>query len=670
MGEFGGISINPAVSYSGCTPFLPRLFQTENHAAHSSFLQRGDAMKLSSFSEHVLLTRMGGAIAAIALIATIGMAVAALVALSTKGNGEAINLAGSLRMQSWRMSSHYLALGRDETTEGEHWMNAAIQQFENTLNHPKLMRALSSRQDSELGTSYTRIREHWQHVIRPHLQMLSRRANALDEEAVTRHILSDINDFVAQIDYFVRQLSSDTEAKIQVMSIMLGIALAVTALIILLTIYLIHTGMVVPLRALLHMTEKVAQGDLNVRTAHTGDDELGRLGQSFNGMAAELAKLYQDLETRVEQKTAELTRSNQSLELLYHSIARLHGAPPTRETYQTVLKDIENVLGMGPGIVCLGSAGGERGQCLASSMPDDTPTPCSPEQCTLCLNAAAPRQQLQADGRRLLTLPLADADRQYGIMLIGVPEGQIPAIWQVQLLEALSRHIGVAIGAEQRSEQNRRLALMDERAVIARELHDSLAQSLAYMKIQVSRLQAALENPQRAHQVSGMLAELREGLTGSYRQLRELLSTFRLKMEAGDFHSSLEQTIREFAERGNLPIELNCPAEPCQLSPSEEIHVLHIIREALSNIIKHARASQAWVSLSCTENDGIEALIEDNGTGLLKQAGTHHYGMVIMEERARTLRGSCRHEARAEGGTRVRLQFIPNQKRTLFWRGH
>lgn len=621
------------------------------------------AMKSSIFTEHAMLTRMGGAIAAIALIATIGMSISALVALSTKGNGEAINLAGSLRMQSWRMTSYYLALGRDETTEGEHWMKAATKQFEVTLNNPTLTKALSGNADSEVASSYARVYTHWQTVISPRLLALSRGATVLDDDAAARHILADINDFVAQIDYFVRQLANDTEAKIQVMSIMLGIALVVTVLIVLLTIFLIHTGMVTPLRALLNMTKMVAQGDLSVRTAHIGDDELGRLGQSFNGMAAELSKLYQNLEDRVAQKTAELTRSNQSLELLYHSIARLHGSAPTREIYQAVLQDIESVLGMGPGIVCLGARGGQTGRCLASSMQPGNTNPCDAGRCSWCLNTSTPRLSLDDDGRQLLTLPLSESGEQYGVMLIEVPAEHIPQAWQVQLLEALSRHIGVAIGADLRNEQTRKLALLEERAVIARELHDSLAQSLAYMKIQVSRLQSAISRPERSEQIPTMLAELRTGLSGAYLQLRELLTTFRLRMEGDDFTNSLQQTIAEFADRGQLIIALEHEIAQCRLSPNEEIHVLHIIREALANIINHAQASHAWIKLSCSPDGFIDVSIEDDGIGLIKKAETHHYGMVIMQERAKTLHGTFQHETRPGGGARVVLRFMPSNRK-------
>jgi two-component system nitrate/nitrite sensor histidine kinase NarX len=249
------------------------------------------------------------------------------------------------------------------------------------------------------------------------------------------------------------------------------------------------------------------------------------------------------------------------------------------------------------------------------------------------------------------------------VLILDIPDGRQLEAWQVQLLEALSRHIGVAIGAERRGEQNRRVALLEERAVIARELHDSLAQSLAYMKIQVSRLQNALKAEDQRAQADRILLELREGMSGAYRQLRELLTTFRLKMDGQNLASALRQTVDEFAERGELEIDLDIALEGCALTPNEEIHVLHVVREALSNVLNHARARRAAVRLACLAEGEVEVAVEDDGVGIAKSADLHHYGMTIMEERTRTLSGSIAFTRSAAGGTRVALMFRPASRR-------
>jgi two-component system nitrate/nitrite sensor histidine kinase NarX len=611
-----------------------------------------------------LLLRMGGAIAAIAMLAVLGMAVSGLVAESTQGSGEAINRAGSLRMLSWKMASQYLAVPlAANAAQARQRLGKTILAFDATLANESIRAMLPRLGEARVALTYRQIQTEWREHMRPLFQAMVADGEAPSDAAQRAALLDDVSRFVANINQLVQQMEDSTEAKILVMRLVLGGALLLTVLVVLLTIWLIHTQLVQPLGKLLALAASVGRGDLSVRTEHTGEDELGELGRAFNLMTEDLSKLYQDLESRVQQKTAELTRSNHALELLYHSIARLHGAPPGKATYLALLRDIEQVLELGHGIICLGEQGGGRGVAVASTMETDEASPCDRAECLWCHGTDQTRFSIVSDFHRRLTLPLADAEKQYGVLILDIPEGRQLEPWQIQLLEALSRHIGVAIGAERRIEQNRRVALLEERAVIARELHDSLAQSLAYMKIQVSRLQLALKSPEKRDEADQVLLELREGMSGAYRQLRELLTTFRLKMEGQDLPTALRQTVDEFMERGEVDIALELGLDGCPLSPNEEIHVLHIVREALSNVLNHAHARHVRISLACLDTGQVRLSIADDGVGIAKAAEVHHYGMTIMEERARSLAGELAITAAPAGGTLVTLTFSPSSRR-------
>jgi two-component system nitrate/nitrite sensor histidine kinase NarX len=101
----------------------------------------------------------------------------------------------------------------------------------------------------------------------------------------------------------------------------------------------------------------------------------------------------------------------------------------------------------------------------------------------------------------------------------------------------------------------------------------------------------------------------------------------------------------------------------CPLSPNEEIHILHIVREALSNVLNHAHASHARIRLACLEDGEVQVTVEDDGVGIAKTADLHHYGMTIMEERARTLAGAIAVQPCPHGGTQVILSFRPASRR-------
>ena len=95
-------------------------------------------------------------------------------------------------------------------------------------------------------------------------------------------------------------------------------------------------------------------------------------------------------------------------------------------------------------------------------------------------------------------------------------------------------------------------------------------------------------------------------------------------------------------------------------SVNEEIYVLQIVREALSNVINHSKATRVRVSLGFEDDERILICVEDNGIGIPQKAErTHHYGRAIMRERASSLHGDLRIEPQDQGGTQVCLRFQP-----------
>ncbi len=610
----------------------------------------------SGFLQHSLLLKMGGALVLIVGIAILGMASSGIIAESAQGNGEAINLAGSLRMQSHQMAGLALRAQLDKGARARDELREAIEHFEDTLTDPRITGMLPKRAQTELLARYRTVDAAWQNGIKPRFAELAN--GGPPDEAL---LVKEIPAFVEEINQLVKQIEGDTEARILVLRMILGVALLMTVLVGTMMLYLARNDLLLPMRDLLAFAASVGRGNLSVRTEHTGGDELGRLGQAFNLMAEDLSKMYQNLEARVEEKTAELTIANRSLELLYHSIARLYNGPVAPDTYRILLRDMENVLGLGRGVACLVETGGERAHVLASTLDPGRGDVgvCGLTECAKCLASRSRTVHALRDGTQMLALPLADGEQQYGVLQLEMPQGTALTSWQTQLLEALSRHIGIAIGTARRTEQSRRLSLLEERAALARELHDSLAQSLAYMKIQVSRLRPLIERSGAGVEAGEVLTELREGLNSAYRQLRELLTTFRLRIEGEGLADALQNTVAEFSARGGIPIELDLDMAGCRLSPNEEIHTLQIVREALSNVLNHAQSRRAEVRMVCNGDGSVSASVSDDGVGLRGSAGAHHYGLTIMEERAKQLGGQVRVENLPTRGARVTLDFVP-----------
>ncbi|HSV68718.1 MAG TPA: ATP-binding protein [Methylibium sp.] len=272
--------------------------------------------------------------------------------------------------------------------------------------------------------------------------------------------------------------------------------------------------------------------------------------------------------------------------------------------------------------------------------------------------AIAPTEELPCSS---LVVPLARD---------GVPIGTLVAEFagderlddpQAHLAESFARLAALAISSLSRRQEERRMVLMEERGAIAAELHDSLAQALSYMKIQVARLQAALDRDAPREEVRRTADELREGLAAAYREVRELIAAFRVRVGPGGLRAALQEAIDGFGQRSGLEIAYTDGMAACRLEPNEELHVLQLVREAIANAVRHAQAGHVWVDAQYRADEHLLIVsVEDDGQGLDSSAvEAGHYGLGIMRERARSLRGECSVEPRAGGGTRVRLSFAP-----------
>ena len=623
-----------------------------------------------------LLLSFGIVLTAISLLAFASMAASIFIADTTQGLATAINESGALRMRSYRIASK---LTHNTIDDSKHWNDTyqLITEFEQHLNSPNLVIA-TSNSDVKLYQAYTNIQQQWKNDIKPLFDVyldgitspLSESSDGADmsisKDAVNnlrnRYLLV-VSDFVNNIDHLVSLLEDRAESKIKGLRSLQYSALALTTLLTLIALTLIYRRIHRPLKQLLTGAERASQREFSFRIDDTGKDELGRLGSAFNTMAEDLSVVYNELENRIKQKTNDLNQSNLSLELLYKTVNRLSQSNNLHNSYQNILSDIEHVLNIGRGAIFLHDNDAEHSNMIASTLlVDETDSLlCKEINCKQYLGSDNTRVMTEKNGKQIITLPISDTIQQYGQLIIEVNPQQTIEDWQLQLLETITSHIGIAIRLSQQSTESRRLALIEERGAIARELHDSLAQSLTYMKIQLSRLSA--NKQQSDSDETKIINELKDGLNSAYRELRELLTTFRLKIDGKDINEAMVKTILEFNDRSNTHISYDNQISYLDLTPNEEIHILQLVREALSNVVQHSQATEASVTIQYNKNGDIQITINDNGTGIgASTAKNHHYGLNIMKERSKTLGGELKLTNSPEGGTQILLNFTPSNR--------
>ncbi|ADP13244.1 nitrate/nitrite sensor histidine kinase NarQ [Erwinia sp. Ejp617] len=228
---------------------------------------------------------------------------------------------------------------------------------------------------------------------------------------------------------------------------------------------------------------------------------------------------------------------------------------------------------------------------------------------------------------------------------------------QRPIIKSLAAMLANALERWRNQQQIHGLLIQQERATIAAELHDSLAQELTFQRIQLVRLRRAIEPDDTT--ALDIVAGMEQSLTGASRQLRELLNNFRLTVAPASLAHALEQAVAPLHQQSSAHITLACQFSG-QLAAQQQIHVVHIVREALVNAVRHASATEISVGSRPLPQGGIAITIKDNGVGIasLEEPDGHH-GLNIMNERAARLNGTLLIERHAKGGTSVSLHFTP-----------
>lgn len=229
-----------------------------------------------------------------------------------------------------------------------------------------------------------------------------------------------------------------------------------------------------------------------------------------------------------------------------------------------------------------------------------------------------------------------------------------------KLIINISNILARGIFYNQAQKQTHQLILLEERSTIARELHDSLAQSLSYLKIQTTLLKRQLEKCDCIN-TSTTLVELDEGLKSAYSQLRGLLNTFRLTINKAHFGEALQEIMTTLASQTKINIHLNNELPSLPINAQQHVHLLQLIREATLNAIKHSKADN--IIITCFQEGEQGCInIEDDGVGFdPTEEKINHYGLRIMQERANCVHGKLSITSEMDNGCTVNVMFPLNQ---------
>jgi two-component system nitrate/nitrite sensor histidine kinase NarX len=615
------------------------------------------------------LTNRIALFAAVVLLLSLGaIGVTLWASWNLQGGAAAVNEAGRLRMLTYRMT--LMAERGDAAAVAQ--SAAQMQASLDLLRRGDQSRPLFVPWNDAVRQRYDAVLAQWR-ALQP--RWLQAPADEQVPSPVAAHFVATIDAFVTSIE---KRLDFWT-------SLLYTLQFAMAAMMVLgalLLFYAAYLFVLDPVRHLSRGVEAIETGNYSARVDIATNDEFGDLAKAFNGMAAQLGGVHAELEQRVLQKTAALRTEQQRLAALYEVSALVSKAQSLDELSQSFVQVVRRIAGADAAALRWTDESARRYLLLASDgLP---PALAEEEQCLMsdtCFCGQAQHHdgpkivqfhRLQPEGQTLpgrvacerlgyatlLSIPVRAQQRLLGEIDLFFHTEQSADDAQHALLDTLAGHVAAAMESLRSAALEREAAVSQERAFLARELHDSIAQSLAFMKIQLQLLRTALQAG-KVEKIEQVVSELDVGVKESLADVRELLLHFRTRTQEQDIEPALRSTVQKFELQSGLSVDLVFHEHGQPLDPDVQIQVLHIVQEALSNIRKHARATQARLVVDSLPR--WRFVVSDDGRGydpaVIAQDGQAHVGQQIMRERAAAIGGQLSIEAQPNGGVRVTLEL-------------
>ena len=530
-----------------------------------------------------------------------------IVMASNKSDAEAINISGSLRMQSYRLLT--------EMERSPDTVEQNLVRYQRSLNADALLTVQNQLfAPSGVKDSYQKILKRW--------AVMSDFARSHQIEKYH----AELKSYVQDVDDFVLELQRFTELKWIIAVSVLCVSMLLILAMVSYVIWYMKREVVKPLELMTKASMQIQMGQFNhIQLDTESNNELGILAKVFTQMSSELGRLYSRLEDAVNEQTQKLRQTNRSLTTLYQSSQLLM---PTKIN-DKILSQVLNHIRVSEHLryIELEILGAEHWE--------------------ISFGQKDPKQTIQVEELSIENENLAVLSWQAGLPC---PDPR--------MMKNLGQMVAKALYSHKTQRQQEQLLLMEERSIIARELHDSLAQVLSFLQIQLTLLKHNLkkEDEKSKEKSIAIIGEFEQALSDGYSQLRELLATFRLTVQEANLQVALEQVIESLRSQTKMQMTVECSLPSQSLNPQELVHVLQIVREATLNAIKHSKGTRIEVKAHINAEGEYEILVQDNGVGIpTLDEPDGHYGLNIMTERSRQLNAQFSISKGEQGGTIVKI---------------
>jgi two-component system nitrate/nitrite sensor histidine kinase NarX len=439
-----------------------------------------------------------------------------------------------------------------------------------------------------------------------------------------------------------------------------------------------------PVVELTEAAEAVAGGDFDQTIeVHTGD-ELESLAHQFNLMAEELAASYAHLEQRVADRTRELATLNTIASVVSRSLE-------LEQVLQTALEATLDAMAMEAGaafrleeeagalhlVASMGLSdifvrrvsvlhvAGARAVLSSDSVAAQALRRAEVVVRSVAAYSDGPlKRWLQEEGlEAVVGIPLIAKDAVVGVLNLATREPRPLTSEACEMLSAIGRQVGVAVENARLYGHAEMVAAMAERNRLARELHDAVSQTLFTASL-IAEVIPELWKTQPA-EAERQLQTVRRLTRGAQAEMRSLLMELRPSaLVEAELETLLGQLSRAVAGRANVEVDLDLAPMPW-VTPDVKVALYRIAQEALNNVVKHANASRATISLHSVET-GVQRVVNlaicDNGCGFdVATAPRDHFGLGTMRERAEGIGATLSIETAPGQGTCIVVAWTVTQ---------
>ncbi len=434
-----------------------------------------------------------------------------------------------------------------------------------------------------------------------------------------------------------------------------------------------------PLLRLCDWADLMRGVNLDARVELPRDSDFGELARDINMLGTMIKNLSRDTEIQLQKHTDHITRESRALAILYDVASSINVSHDLNELFERSLQSLCNNLNANAGIIR--QFRGKNKRDVVASVGEINRTFLASADRFLSIQYPSENIKLDRiyridrlnystvfgsdnlqDKRELVVLSILLQYREnvLGAIHLFFPDDSALDLEDYSdLLISIGQHLGSAVEKFRLLEEESELLVMQERTRISHELHDSLAQTIASVRIQIRVIDETFHSDDEKaiwHQMERIEYTIDQANT----QLRELIAHFRVPMEEQGLLASIEETIRRSQEDANIPIYFQNEWPEQEFSPEVELNVLRIVQECLANIRKHSQAEVVRVLLIYRDGYNI-LIIEDDGIGFEESSivseGGRHLGLNILRDRAREIGAEIDIESEPGDGTRIHLQF-------------